>query len=63
MCDCVHARSCVTPTTLTIIKTDITQYDSWKAVAKWCEDLDDDCCIMIAGNKCMGVHAKKQHMT
>ena len=36
-----------------IVMYDITLHSSWKAVNTWLSELDDDCVIIIAGNKRM----------
>lgn len=36
-----------------IVMYDITLHSSWKAVNTWLSELDEDCVIIIAGNKCM----------
>lgn len=35
-----------------IIMYDITLHSSWKAVNQWMDELDEECKVMIVGNKC-----------
>jgi len=43
-----------------IVLYDMTELVSWRAVQKWCSDLDDACVILIAGNKLDLVEQEKK---